>query len=211
MSATYYDKALLAKLQNWIKDPKLKITGPDETRRLFEYIADVTNDKPIDLPLITLRRAPSMRILSMNKKPLSFDGWRKRSNGERVEQLNAIPIELTYQLDIYTRYLEEAEEYVRNFIFNLINHPKLSINIPYNSANITHESNIRINEEVSDNSDIPERLIAGQFTRKTISLYIDDAYLFDYKTKDTIKINGDVDVIIDTKVILEDDFEDQRK
>ena len=33
------------------------------------------------------------------------------------DHLNAVPITLKYQIDIYTRYQEEADEYVRNFIF----------------------------------------------------------------------------------------------
>ena len=44
MSVSLYDKALKNKLQNWIKDENLKITSPNETRRLFEYTADVNND-----------------------------------------------------------------------------------------------------------------------------------------------------------------------
>ena len=204
MSASIYDKALLEKLKNWIKDPNLTITGPDETRRLFEYIADKSDDGKIKLPLITLRRAPSMRILSTNKKPLAFDGWRKNNNSIKGDQLNAIPIQLNYQIDIYTRYFEEAEEYVRNFIFNIINYPKLDIEIPYNNSRIIHSSNIRLDEEVNDNSDIPERLVPGQFTRKTIGIYIDDAYLFDYKTKDTIKIDGEVETYLEPTSLLID-------
>lgn len=210
MSATIYDVCLLNKLKKWIKDDKLKITGVDETRRLFEYIADVTNDKPIELPLITLRRSSTMNILSTAKKPLTFDGWRKNNTGERGDQLNAIPIQLNYQIDIYTRYLEEAEEYVRNFVFNIINYPKLTIEIPYNNSRILHDCNIRLETEISDNSDIPERFVAGQFTRKTISIYIDDAYLFDYRTKDTLKIEGDVEVTIEPKVLLIDDLKDKK-
>ena len=52
MSVSLYDKALLDKLKNWVKDSSIKITGPEETRRLFEYTADRNNDKPITLPLI---------------------------------------------------------------------------------------------------------------------------------------------------------------
>lgn len=99
--------------------------------------------------------------------------------------LNGIPIQLNYSIDIYTRFLEEAEEYVRNFVYNIINYPKLSIEIPYNDSKYIHNANIILNADINDNSDIPERLIPGQFTRKTIEIIIDDAYLFDYRTKDT--------------------------
>lgn len=205
MSVSIYDKCLLTKLKKWVRDEKMKITGPDETRRLFEYTADITNDKPIELPLIALRRAPTVVIQNIAKKPLTFDGWRRESNGEKGDQLNGIPITINYQIDIYTRYLEEGEEYVRNFVFNIINYPKLTIEIPYNNSGILHDCNIRLVQEIQDNSDISERLIPGQFTRKTLQIYIDDAYLFDYKTKDTIKIEGEVEVTL--KPLLGDNKE----
>lgn len=250
MSAVLYDKAILDKIKSWVKDPNMKITGPNETRRLFEYIADTTNDKPIELPLIALRRDSTMNITVPRKRPLSYNGFRKdadfvnlytktkdieiqknknyyikidedefklvinpnqdniknyyeltdyQDREGKVSQLNAIPITLSYQLDIYTRYYEEAEEYVRNFIFNLVNFPKVTITIPYNESNICHNSHIDLYGDVQDNSDIPERLIAGQFTRKTIAFSV-DGYLFDYRIKDAVKIEN---VLVDIKVELQ--------
>ena len=188
MSVNFYDTALLNKFKKWVAGTQVQITGPEETRRKFQIQLDNNNDNPITLPLITISRLPSVVINSTNKKPLTYDGWRKDNNGESGSQLNGIPITVEYQLDIYTRYLEEADEYLREFIFNIINYPKLKIEIPYNNAKIEHVSNIRLNGTVQDNSDIPERLIPGQFTRFTIPLNIDDAYLFDYKIKENAKI-----------------------
>ena len=85
MAVRYYDEALLTKLKKWVSDEKMKITGPDETRRLFEYRADINNDKPIDLPLITLRRGRDLQILSTNKKPLTFDGITLNANTKRSD------------------------------------------------------------------------------------------------------------------------------
>lgn len=171
----------------------MTITGPDDTRRLFTYDLDHNNDKPIQLPLIALRREPTIQILEINKKPMSFDGWRKNNDGNKSDQLNAIPINIMYQIDIYTRYKQEAEEYVRDFVFNIINYPKLQIEIPYNNSKLMHDCNIRLDPNITDNSDVPERLIAGQFTRYTISIYIDDAHFFDYRIKDTKKIEATVE------------------
>lgn len=181
MAIAYYDNALLEKVKSWVNDPNMKITGPDETRRLFQYQADINDDKPIQLPLIALRRGRDVDILSTNKKPLTFDGATLEANSKQSGILNGIPIAIKYQLDIYSRYYEEADEYVRDFIFNFINFPKLKIEIPYNNAKIEHISNVRLEQTVVDNSDISERLAPGQFTRFTLSLYIDDAYIFDYK------------------------------
>lgn len=204
MAVRYYDEALLEKIKKWVKDPNMTITGPDETRRLFQYLGDINDDKPLKLPIIALRRLTPVRILSTNKKPLTYDGWRKNNNGEKGDQLNAIPIEINYQLDIYTRYMAEADEYSRNFIFQIINHPKLSIEIPYNNAKIMHDSNIRLSENIDDNSGIPERLIEGQFTRLTLSINIDDAYLFDYRIKDNWRVESELQVALKDSVAIDE-------
>ena len=194
MAVSYYDDALLDKIKKWVNDPNMKITSPDETKRLFSYYADIKNDNPIQLPLIALRRARDVEILSTNKKPLTFDGATIEANKERSGMLNGIPISIKYQLDVYTRYFQEADEYIRNFIFNFINYPKLKIEIPYNNANIEHISNVRLDPTIADNSDISERLAPGSFTRLTLSLYIDDAYIFDYKFRKNYTIETEAEI-----------------
>ena len=189
-----YDEALLKKIKYWVSDLPITVTGVDETRRIFEYTADTTNDNAIKLPLITIRKRPTITLNSTNKKALTFDGWRKNNDGKRGDQLNGIPIHIEYAIDIYTRHYEESEEYIRNFVFNIVNYPKLHIEIPYNDSKIIHNSNIRLEPDINDNSDIPERLISGQFTRRTLLIYIDDAYYFDYRTKETWKVDPDVEV-----------------
>jgi len=65
----------------------------------------------------------------------------------------------------------------------------LRIEIPYNDSHIEHNSTIMVESTVSDNSDIPERLVAGQFTRMTIHLTIDDAYLFSVPFMDNWRVD----------------------
>ena len=74
MAIYFYDQAVKQKIQRWVKDPNMTITDPDETRRLFEYTADVNNDKPIQLPLVTLRRNPNIELRNTNKHSRTFDG-----------------------------------------------------------------------------------------------------------------------------------------
>lgn len=188
MGVRYYDEALLNKLKKWTAGTQMHITGVNETKRLFEIISDTKDDKPIDLPIIALSRQGGYTILSKYKQPLSFAGSTMALNKDRGAKLNAIPIGISYQLDIYTRYLEDADEYARNIVFNIINYPKLTIEIPYESLGLLHDANIRLKTDVEDNSDIPERLIPGQFTRLTIGIDIDDAYLFDVRIKDNLSI-----------------------
>ena len=121
----------------------MKILGPSEARELFRQNSDRDFDKAMTLPLIVLSRDNYCEITNSNKQALSYDGGHiDIVNEKRSGVLNAIPIKLTYELSIYTRYFEEADEYARNFIFNLINYPTLDINIPYQNANIAHRSKI---------------------------------------------------------------------
>lgn len=188
MSVKLYDDALINKLGKWTNNTQIHLVGPNDVKRLFEVTADTNNDTPIQLPLIVLSRSGGYTILDSIKRNMSFDGVRLDANSKRVCQLNAIPIEITYQLDIYTKYFEEADEFSRNLVFNIVNYPKLPIVIPYEGRNYVHDSNIRMTPEIEDNSDIPERLISGQFTRNTIHLTVDDAYLFDVRYRDSLSL-----------------------
>ena len=188
MAVRFYDEALVAKLKKWTQDTDVTLLGVNETKRRFEVLADKNNDQPIKLPLITLSRNGGYTILSKNKKPLSYDGNTFVRSNEKSALLNGIPISIQYQIDIYTRYLEEADEYARNIVFNIVNYPKLNIEIPYEDLGLTHDANIMLSSDVDDNSDIPERLIPSQFTRLTIGIVIDDAYLFDVRIKKNLSI-----------------------
>ena len=71
-------------------------------------------------------------------------------------------------------------------------HPTLQVIIPYNNVNLEHNANIRIASDVEDNSDIPERFVPGQFTRFSININIDDAYLWDARERDNLTISIDL-------------------
>ena len=196
MSTYLYDEAILNKINNWTKDTNIHIYGPDETRRLFEVVANETNDSPIKLPLISISRVGGFNILNTSKQPLAYNSAKIQANSEKTMLLNAVPIEISYQLDVYARYYKEADEIMRNLIFNIISFPQLSIIIPYYEQNIEHFSNIRISNEISDNSSIPERLSIGQFTRLSLLFNIDDAYLFDIRIRDVVRLT---DIYVDIK------------
>jgi len=188
MAVRFYDEALLKKFQKWTADTQVHLTGINETRRLFEVVADTTDDRPIQFPLIALSRNGGYTIQEKYKQPRSYNGNSLIVTTTSGAKLNAIPIGISYQIDIYTREFAEADEYARNIVFNIVNYPKLNIEIPYEDTGLTHDANIRLITDVEDNSDIPERLISGQFTRFTIGIDIDDAYLFDVRVKDNISI-----------------------
>lgn len=197
MAIRFYDEALYSKIQQWVKDPNMRILKPDEVRRLIQITADLTNDKPLKLPIIALSRLPDIDLKSVNKKPTTFDGMMIEANDNKTMQVNVIPITIEYQIDIYTRYIEEGDEYLRNFVFNLVNYPKLVVDIAYNGYHQQFNANITLVPKLSDTSDIPQRLFPDQFVRWTIGLLIEDAYLFSVPFVTNVKMEEDVDVIID--------------
>lgn len=194
MATRYYDDVLVEKIKRWIpQDSPLRILKPDETKRLFELKADDKNDKPLKLPVIALSRNNDIELNISVKTPLSYDGLKIHSNKDITVHFNAIPINLTYQLDIYTKTYEEGDEYVRAFLFKLINNPVIKIEIPYNDVNIEHIANIHVLPTVSDTSAISERIFPGQFTRWSIQLEIQDAFLFSIPYKNNWKLVIDED------------------
>lgn len=198
MAIRFYDEALVNKIQKWTKDNKIKVLKPDEVARLFQIKADENNDKPLKLPLVAISRDKSVEILNTGKKGLSYQGMTLESSEAGKMHLNAIPIKLTYQIDIYTKKYDEGDEYLRNFIFNFINYPRMQVVVPYNGANIVHDANLKLQEIVEDNSDVPQRLFVGEFTRWTLVVDIDDAKLWGAPVMEYVEI-GDINVEINNE------------
>lgn len=198
MSVSFYDEAIIYKLKKWMPEQtNLRIYSPNETKKLFSIMADDTNDQPIKLPFISLARNNEIELTLNIKNLRSFDSYIVNSDNRNrtVTQWNVIPIKLVYQMDIFTKTVEDGEEYLRNFLFKIINNPSMSITIPYNNMMINHVVNIRVLSNVADTSDISERLFSGQFHRWTIQFELQDAFLFNLPTKKGWMIDG---VILET-------------
>lgn len=218
MAFRYYDDVIVAKLKKWIPDgDQLRILKPDESKRLFSIKADDSGDKPIDLPLVALSRNPDFNIDLNIKAPTSYDGLKiglaNAKNGRLLDpatakqaeytiQMQVIPVTVEYKLDIYTKTYNEGDEYLRNFLFKLINNPKIVIEIPYNNFAIQHTANLRVLNTVSDTSDIAEHLFSGQFTRWTISIELQDGFLFSIPYKKNWRMYID-----DTSIFTEAELE----
>ena len=192
MAVRYYDDIIAAKLKRWNPSAELRVLKPNEVKRFFQLEAEDSGDKPLTLPCIMLARNNDIELLYNMKTPKSYAGVKLSPTSNEMKAiksyndipdstmlLNAIPIKLQYQLDIYTKTAEEGDEYLRQYLFKLINNPVIKMTIPYNGADVDQISNIRVLNTVSDTSDISERLFPGQFTRWTIQLEIQDAFLYD--------------------------------
>ena len=203
MAISYYDEAVTQKIKGWLADStKLRVLSPDESNRLIQLMAEDSNDEPLKLPLIAISRNKDIEIESTIKQNKSFDGLviEKDLKTATTVHLNVIPIKTTYQLDIYTKKRIEADEYVRQYLFKLINNPQIIIEIPYNNFIVRHTANLRVLNTVSDTSDIPTHLFSGQFYKWTIQLELQDGFLFSIPQKQGWKIVG-IDVTAADKII----------
>lgn len=202
MSVTLYDRAITDKIKGWVTDVNTTVLSPEETTQMFRIVADKNFDRPINLPLITIKRGRDIDLDLTAKRTISFQGKVFNNKNGISDHLNAVPIKLSYFINIYARELEQVDEYVRNFIFYIINYSRVRILIPYNNCNFHYDSFMRLDDSISDNSDIPERLVPGQFSRFTIPIRIDDACLFSYNHRSVPKVtqldiksvNRDIDV-----------------
>ena len=201
MAVRYYDDVLAAKLKRWNPTTNLRILKPNEVKRLFALSAEDSGDKPVTLPCIALSRNNDIELVMNFKTPKSYAGLKLSQTESETALLNAIPIRLQYQLDIYTKTAEEGDEYLRQYLFKLINNPVIKIVVPYNGFEVEQIANIRVLNTVSDTSEISERLFPGQFNRWTIQLEIQDAFLYDIPYKRNWKLYA-----TDSELLSKDEY-----
>lgn len=186
MAISYYDEAVTQKIKGWLADSsKLRVLSPDESSRLIQLNAEDTDDQAFKLPMIAISRNKDIEITSTIKQNMSFDGLIIDKDIAKAEtvHMNVIPIKTTYQIDIYTKKRIEADEYVRQYLFKLINNPQIIVEIPYSNRIVRHTANLRVLDTVSDTSDISTHLFPGQFYKWTIQLELQDGFLFSIPQK----------------------------
>ena len=157
-----YDLAIIEDLRirfNYDKDGNKKtnntiqITDADD---VFRIIGDIENDN-IKFPIISLVRT-GWRLLDFSQEfqnnTGALVGYLEDPPGTRIRQvrLQAIPIQINYQLDIWTQNRIDNDVIAREFIWFYKLNPQLLVKIPH-GLNITHPFNIGIESEIVDNID----------------------------------------------------------
>ena len=211
MAIRFYDEAIANKINSWLpksKNRKIQVLKPDEVKRLFSIEADERNDKPIQLPLIAISRDTQIDVMHPTKRAMSFDGMMLESDGKHTIQLDAVPISITYQIDMYTRHFDEGDELLREMIFKIINNPQLVIELPYNNQKLKQVCAMKLQGSVEDTSSISERLFSGQFTRWTLRVDIDGAYLYSIPYVDNVSVEYELEVARKNKPPLKYDKEE---
>lgn len=183
-----YDNAIVQDLRNITHNDKrnIYIIPPED---YFDLNAMMNKDN-IKLPLISLTR-PSWSLLDRKPQTMIFDGFLAEADKEKdlIKNIQAIPISISYQLDIWTNNRKENDMIMRELIWYYTLNPTLCVNIPYKNIDYPHEFNIFFDNEIEDNSDIVEHKNQGRLFRQTIGFYTDDAYLWKIKERRFTKLD----------------------
>ena len=185
-----YDTAIVEDLRSIFDDDKIFICPPD---RVFATIGRLSEDD-VKLPMISVVRTGTS--LGNSQHSMRFTGGLLSIDPQTNEntKLQAIPITINYQLDVWTKHREENDNIVRELLFYYMTHPTLLVDIPYGS-NLKHNFNIFFDSNIEDNSDISDHVNRGEYFRQTLSVYTDDAYLWKTTVNKPTYITG-VDLYI---------------
>lgn len=170
-----YDNAIVDKFRSLFKDSRITVQPPENAIR---YVAQLSNDD-VKFPLIALNRTSwSLRSGDISWAQ-SRTGIANRLNPDNtISVMRAIPIQMEYQLDVYTVDRLTSDEIYRELIFYFIKNPTLEVEIPY-TVDGKHVFNLDINPDITDNSDTVEHVNKGVLYRYTSTWVVKDAYLFE--------------------------------
>lgn len=201
LSVGLYDQAIVNDFRRIFHNGNIFISDTEET---FDLLAKVDRDD-IKFPIISLTRT-GWSLTDNRPHSLKFEGSvvdiREATDDpdedyKIVRRIQAIPIIINYNIDVWTESRRQNDDIMRELIFYYSTSPTLSVKVPY-GAKICHHFNLFFNSEVEDNSDIPAHKNRGRYFRQTIGMYTDDAYLWNTFTRlPTVVREEDVKVFIE--------------
>jgi len=199
MSFSLYDKAIVEKLREITKDNRIFI---HPTENVFSNIAAVDKDN-IQLPMISIMRT-GVNILDNVPFALMKTGTLAKLNREDkyFTRVQAIPIQINYMLDVWTKERLSNDNIVRELLFYFYTHPTLQVDIPY-TLNFKHDFNIFVSSNIDDNSDVTSHGTRGEYFRQTLNLYTNDAYLWKASRSNIMDIVLDFEVVAGDEILYE--------
>lgn len=199
-----YSNAILEKLRELTANSETPVLVTDLGDNLFRrsILGSNSSTEEIKLPLIGLSRTgwrlSRDKNYAMLKSGVSADLFEDSDDQEfsietfkevrdnKPAIVQAVPIEIDYQLDIVTNTLIENDMIVREFFFYFLQNPTLVVKVPY-QLDFNHTVNFIIGDEVEDNSDIESKERSGFYTRQTLSFSTEGAYLWKSDYRDLIE------------------------
>ena len=205
MSVYYYDESLVEDLRRITGDGRITIHPVDN---VFRDIARLNNDN-IEFPMISIARN-GWSLTGDKPQYMAFEGGLKEiildreHKPDKVTKLQAIPIRISWTMDVWTRTRLENDNLLRELIFYYTTSPTLEVKIPYGlecKKEARHRFNIFFDLDIEDNSDIVSHKDRGEYFRQTIGIYCDDAYLWRVNTRDVIEFECDTVEIDDSRYL----------
>ena len=112
---------------------------------------------------------------------------------DEYKTIQDIPMEISYQIDVWTRRKEDIDKLIPELIFWLIENPNIEVNVE--EADHPIEFPLVLEEDVTDNTDIMSFEDKGRIFRMTLSARIDDARLFKFRTVKPV-LTTDIDYTV---------------
>ena len=191
MSVTLYDNSIIQSLRTLTENTKIHIVPVENVFRTIGKLEG--SEDHIELPIISVTRTGWSLQDPQHTAKLAGTTWAYDKEKEWVQNIQYMPIQINYLLDVWTRTRTENDAILRELIFYYTDHPTLQIEVPY-GAELTHDFNIFFNTDIEDNSDIVEQKNRGEYFRQTIGFYTDDAYLWKTSSRPFTKVIIDVEV-----------------
>ena len=184
MSVYFYDKAITDRIRTVIGDPDVHIITSE---KMFTKSKDAHDDP--EMPAISLYRS-GFSLSTLNKNIVMYRRGRYERDPEThsLYFTQALPISITYQVDVWTRTREQNDEFVRELLWYFTLFPEHRIQLTYENFNQSVGFNVFLGDQVIDNSEINEFENRGQYYRSTFEISVDEAQIFMVRKTDYDKI-----------------------
>lgn len=172
-----YENAIIDDINNLFTNSNVTAVIADNLDEGLRRIAAKNNDK-VSLPFVMLTGG------DWNIKETNFynlmHGTKVRNKENSQTEISNIPIQPEYTMYIAAQSSKECDMLTREIIFYYFQNPTLTVNIPY-GINTIHTFNVIFNPNVRKTTR------ASGLVYRTLSFYLDGAYLWHNNTFNLVK------------------------
>ncbi len=194
-----YDDAIVEDLRKSfnpknVPDPAVVVVDPEQALGLA---AQIQEDK-LKFPVVAITRKPEIPIstdlknFTKTKKGIAttFDNATNLYYNER-----SIPVELSYELSVFTTNMPDMDEIIRELIFKYSSMYFLTATIPYESKRKIRFGVVADIEDISIKSSASSYVSEGKLYGCSITLNCEGCVLLHYTPKKLQRISTDVEVL----------------
>lgn len=193
-----YDNAIINDLKNSfnpdnVPNPVVKVIGPEES---IGIAAQVQNDD-LSFPIVSLIRNPDVSI-DGERRNFSLEHFGVQSvidlETNNVYHEKVLPINLSYDLNIYATNVADSDEIVKEILFKYISQYFLTIELPYESKRKVRFGVTVDRGSIQTKSTTSNYLSEGVLYGTTIPLICEGCVLISYTPRKLVRTKMEVDV-----------------